>query len=342
MSRGVNAVALDSGRTMFNSQGGRWAAEQFLKQLKAGKPMSTDALRTLDTLQRDEWKFFDDVVIEEAKIRLRAVGDLLSRGLTKSVTNGLGKTLYEYERMTDMNPAQLSLDGVTRSENDRVEFDPANLPLPIMHKDYWINLRTLMASRTRGESLDTTQARVAGRLVAEGVEDLLINGTAKKYAGASIYGYTTHPSRATSAFGSNGDWAQSAKTGDNIVTDTLTMLSAMHTRRCFGPYVIYVPSDAGVKLENDFKANSDLTIRQRLLQIEGIASVTTLDTLASSSVLMVQMTEDTVCMVEGEPLQTIQWDVEGGMVLNFKVMTIQVPLIRGDAQGRLGIYHMSD
>jgi len=343
MSTAVAKASIDAGRAFWGANGGgKWAGEQFLKALKDGRGLTTEALRTLDTLARDEWKFFDDILVEEASIRLRAVGDLLSRGLTKTVPNGMAKTIYEYEKITDMNPATLSLDGVTRSENDRVEFDPGNLPMPIMHKDFWIHLRTLLASRTRGEGLDTTQVRVAGRLVVEGIENLLVNGTTKKFGGSSIYGYTTFPTRVTSGFGSNGDWAQSAKTGDNILADLLTMVGALHGQRAYGPYGLYVPPLAGVKLQNDFKANGDLSIRQRLLETENVVSIQTLDTLAESSVLLVQLTEDTVAMVEGEPLQTIQWDVEGGMLLNFKVMTIQVPLLRSDASGRTGIYHMSD
>jgi hypothetical protein len=57
-------------------------------------------------------------------------------------------------------------------------------------------------------------------------------------------------------------------------------------------------------------------------------------------VVFVQMTEDNVVWVQGEPAQTVQWDEAGGFELNFKVWQIAVPLIRSDAQGRSGIYHL--
>jgi hypothetical protein len=37
----------------------------------------------------------------------------------------------------------------------------------------------------------------------------------------------------------------------------------------------------------------------------------------------------------------VQWDIHGGFQINFKAFTIQVPLIRADAQGRSGIVHMA-
>jgi hypothetical protein len=53
------------------------------------------------------------------------------------------------------------------------------------------------------------------------------------------------------------------------------------------------------------------------------------------------MTADNVQLLVGEPLQNIQWDINGGFTIAFKSFTIQVPLIRADAAGRSGIVHMN-
>jgi hypothetical protein len=58
-------------------------------------------------------------------------------------------------------------------------------------------------------------------------------------------------------------------------------------------------------------------------------------------VIVVQASQDVVCWVEGEPLQTVQWDEAGGFDLNFKAWQIAVPLIRSDAAGRSGVCHIS-
>jgi uncharacterized linocin/CFP29 family protein len=259
------------------------------------------------------------------------------------VANSLGKTLFGYERQTDMDDAQISMDPVSRTDYDRGDFDLAQIPLPITHKDWFINLRRLEASRTGGEPLDTVTAGLAGRKVAEKAEQMLFQGAGKSFGGFPIYGYTTHPNRTTVSYGTNGTWlnTNTAKTGENILADVLTLLLAAQTARHFGPYWLYVSRDSAVKLSADFKTNTQGTIRQRLLEVEGIDQVKTSDKMPAATVLLVQHTSDVVELLQGETLQTVQWDVEGGFHINFKAFQIQVPLIKADIQGRSGIVHMS-
>jgi uncharacterized linocin/CFP29 family protein len=334
-----NAV-VDSGRSFMMGASGVWAGQQLMTALQAGRLISPKELRTNALLSTDEWVYFDNELIAEASIRLRGVADLIVAGLVRRIPNGLAKTVLEYQKITDLDPAIVSLDGVTRSENDRVQFLAAGLPLPITHKDFYLNLRTLLASRQTGEPLDTTYARLAARKVAEETERMLFQG-GKSFLGLTIYGYTTHPSRNTAVFGTNGAWNQAAKTGENIVADVNTMIGALEGDRFYGPYVIYVGGGMSTKLGEDFKAASDKTIRQRVLEDTRITDIRVVDQMPAATVVAVQLTPDVVTMVEGEPLQTIQWDVHGGFQVNFKAFQILVPLIRADAAGRSGIVHMA-
>lgn len=336
----MTTATVDSGRSFFRGSSGTWAGQAFLAHMQATGKLEPAALRTLDTLRKDEWVSFDEALVEEGQLRLRAVADLVDAGLVSTIPNGLGKTVREYERVTDMQPAELSLDGNVRSEDDRQEFDLQQLPLPISHKDFSLNLRVLLASRERGEPLDTTQVRNAGRRIAEATEGLLLNGTTKVFGGLAIYGYTTHPNRNTGSYGTGGAWSGS-KTGEQILTDALTMVAGLESARYFGPYWLYVPSASSTKLEEDFKANSDKTIRQRLLEVDQIAAIRTVDQLTVGNVVMVQGSRDVVEMVEGEPLQTVQWEINGGFTVNFKGFTIFVPLVKSTASGRSGVFHMS-
>lgn len=342
MARG-NGAQVSTGRAFFKGSTGKWAGEQMIAAVNAGIKINAEVLRANGVLRHEEWKFFDDAVIGEALIQLKGVADLIGAGLTVTVPNSLGKTVYAYEKSTMMDEAQVSMDPVTRTENDRVEFDLANLPLPITHKDFYLNLRTLTASRERGEPLDTLQSRLAGRVVAEKTEKMLFQGLTGTFGGMSIYGYMTHPDRNTASFGTNGNWATSntSKTGENILSDVLTMIAAAEADRMFGPYWLYVPRNSNTKLDNDFKANSDLTIRQRLMMVDGLNKITAVDQLTENNVILVQATLDVTAMVLGETLQTVQWDVEGGFQINFKAFQIALPLIRSDITGRSGVVHMS-
>ncbi len=333
---------IDTGRSFMNGSSGRWAGEQFIRAAKEGKPISPAALRTLEILRNEEWKAFDNELILGAKERLRAVADLIAAGLTKTLTNGLAKTVLEYDLMGDMDPAILSLDGVTRSENDRMEFDRKGLPLPIIHKDWYLNLRTLLASRSEGgEGLDTTYIRVAGRKCGELAEEILVNG-GKSFLGLNLYGYTTHPNRNTVGFGTNGNWGAAAKTGENVLADVQTMIGLMEADGHYGPFWLYLGgSAASLKFNEDFKAASDKSIRERIMELEQISAIRTLDKLAAANILLVDPTSDVVQLVIGEDLQNVQWDVHGGFQINFKSFQIIVPLIRADINGKSGIVHMS-
>jgi hypothetical protein len=63
--------------------------------------------------------------------------------------------------------------------------------------------------------------------------------------------------------------------------------------------------------------------------------------LPADTVLLVQMTSDVVDLVDGMPIQTVQWDTEGGFIHNYKVMTIQVPRVKSDYNNRSGIVKLS-
>ena len=298
------------------------------------------SLVTNATLRKDEWKQYDEAALQMSTERLVGISDLLSRGLTYNISNGLGTTVLEYEDVSDLQAAQMSMDAVTRGTNDRPEFDINYLPLPIIHKDFQSNIRVLNASRTTGQPLDTTTAGLAGRKVAELLEQYLFQGASTyTYGGGTLYGYMDSPTRNTGSLTAN--WDDSAATGDTILTDVRAMKQALIDAKHYGPYVLYIPTNFETAIDDDFKANSDKTIRQRLLEINGISDVKVADKLTDDNVIMVQMTSDVVRLVVGLPVTTVEWQTEGGMIFHYKVMTIQVPQVRADQDDNSGIAHWS-
>jgi uncharacterized linocin/CFP29 family protein len=338
MGRSTGAM-VSTGRSFMS--GGKYAGERFMAAVAAGRMLSPKELRTLELLRNEEWIQFDNELVTGARLRLRAVADLLAAGLVKRIPNGMAKTVLEWDKIGDMNEAIVSMDGVTRDENDRLEFESEQFPLPITHKDWYLNLRMLLASRTGGNPLDTTYSRVAGEKIGEKTEDMLFNGS-KQFTSLKIWGYRTHPDRHTGNFGTGGAWHETAKTGEQIYDDLARMINALRVAKQYGPYMLYIPADAELKMGNDYKAQSDKTIRQRLLELEDLQGIRIVDTLPSGEAVLVSMTPSNVVMVEGERLQTIQWDVHGGMQVNFKGFQILVPLLRTDADGNSGVAHWTE
>lgn len=307
------------------------------------------------TLRKDEWLQYDQAVIREARIRLNGIADLESRGLVYRI-NGMAKTVLESEKLGEFTPAELSMDGISKTQGDRPVFGTDYLPLPIVSKDFFLNSRVLAVSRQTGETLDVTGAELATRQVAEKMEHMLFNGSGTyKFGptGSIIYGYLDFPSRNQGTLGAA--WDASGVTGDDILDDVLAMKTALIGDRFYGPYVVYIPTEYETILDKDFKAGTTGTIRQRLLQVEGVSAIKTVDMMhqdygegtpkvdvSTTGVVMVQLTSDVVRIVNGMEITPVEWQEQGGMLTHYKVMGIKVPQIRATNAGRCGIAHFSE
>jgi hypothetical protein len=287
------------------------------------------------SLRKDEWIEFDNIVIRESRERLRYVNMLRNRGLVKAV-DGMSKFSLESENLNDFNDAELTMDAINRAAKDMANYELVGTPLPIAHKEFDIPLRKLNASRSSGEALDTTQIEQCTRKVAELIEDIHLNGSdSYKAANYTLYGVTDHPNVNTGSLTAN--WDDSAASGTTILADVLNMLQDARTDDFFGPFALLVPGNFEGALDEDFKANSDKTVRERLMQIDSIAEILVLDKLDDDTVVLQQLTSDVMRTIDGLGVTTVQWDSVGGMGLNFKVMSIQVPDPRATQSGKSGI-----
>ena len=301
------------------------------------------------TLRRDEWKQLDEAVIKIAESRLNGVQDLISKGLVYNLGNGFGTTVLEWHDVSDALTAELTMDAITRAKNDRVEFQHNYLPIPIIHVDYEINARVLSASRNMGNPLDTTMAERGGRKIAEKLEQMLFTDTDFAYGELDsrsrnkIYSYVNHPDRNQVTLTTG--WDDSSKSARNILDEVLSLKQSSINAYHYGPWMLYIPTAYETVLDEDYEDTgttaTGVTIRERIEKISGIQGVKVVDTLPADNVVLVQMTSDVVRLVRGMGIQNVQWGEEGNMVSKFKVMTIQVPQIRSDANGTSGIVHLA-
>jgi hypothetical protein len=285
------------------------------------------------TLRYDEWKLIDQRVTAASRLPLRAWSDLLAAS-SIVIPNGMGVSTITHQTGSDPGEASVSLDGLTGDSSDRQLFDLTSTPLPIISSGFQYTLRELETGRKLGTPLDVTRAEQAGRRVAEKLERLTLGLDAWTGFGAPLYGYTSYPSRLTATV-TTPDGTNNA----TVLAEFLDMRQDLIDAKKTGPFRIYVGPSWDKWLDNDFKANSALTLRQRLLQVQGFTSISTLFDLPAYSVVMVQLDSGTADAITGMPLMTIQWDSSGGLVRNFKVMTIAVPRMKKDYNGSCGILH---
>ncbi len=304
-------------------------------QLLSNSGMNVNALRTNLTLRKDEWKEMDKKVLQITKQRMTGVSDLVSRGLVYNLGNALGKTVFEYEDASDMEDAQISMAGEVQPRKDALEFDINYLPLPIVHTAFSLNIRKLTASRNQGDPLDTLQVGVATRKVSEKVESILFAGAGTyTFGGGTLQGYQDFTHRNTGSL--TKKWDDSSGI---IITDILDMKAASLADRHYGPWILYVPSNFEVALDEDYVSGYPKSIRQRILEIGGIIDIKIADFMTDDNVLLVEMAEDTARIIMGLQPTVVEWETQGGMVHNFMVMAIIVPQLRADQDNRCGIQH---
>ncbi|TMV49369.1 hypothetical protein FE783_12700 [Paenibacillus mesophilus] len=308
----------------------QFAANAAQKLLKAG--MNVNALRTNGLLRKEEWVELDREVVSIARARLIGIADLQALGLTQPL-GGLGTLISQYEAESDMTPANIDMSGVARGEEDDQEFDLRSVPIPIVHKDFRINIRRLEASRRLGDSIDTTQAGTASRRVSDGLEGMLFRGAGVTVQGNTIYGYTSHPDRNTGT--AVGVWSTIA----NIYPTVLDMVKKAHADHMYGPYMLYVAGDVWPDLLAVHDDGSGQTALDRVKRIPNLRDVKAADELPDGNLVLVQMTKSVVDLAIAQDIATVEWQTEGGMVTNFKVMAAMAPRLKSDYDGRCGIVH---
>lgn len=290
------------------------------------------------TLPYEAWKAYDDAVVEAVTSKLRAVADIRGAGLEYTIPNGLGHTVLQYQTMGDITDATISMDPIRRSETDTPQGEPMLLPLPVIHKDLDYSARQISVSQGGRTPMpvDTGSVQMAARKVAEGAEKLL-TGTAGSfsYGGGTIYGMTNLPQRATKTDMPTPDGTN----GPAVITAILALRQMLINNKHTGPYVFYVNTQWASVLDNDFSATKgDQTLRQRILAIDGITDVRVLDFLPTTkyTCILQELQSESIRMVIGMEVQTLQWESMGGLMKHFKVMCIIIPQLRPDTANNSG------
>lgn len=268
-----------NGRACVTINTGRWTVEKGVRRPIREKRtiaevvnngmldgMGMSIVLNATALRKEEWIQLDQVVLREARFRLRAWGDLTAAN-TFGGFNGMSKMILEHETMSDSGEAIVDMDGLTEGRNDSPKFQLEGLPLPITHSDFWYDARRLAISRNTGTPLDTTSGEAAGRRVAEMIEKTLLGvETGVTYGGnstqvggygrtPSVYGYTNFPQRITktnlykpTGVGRSGTGWVPADT----LKDILAMRDALYLNKFTGPFMLYHSNDWDAYMDADY------------------------------------------------------------------------------------------
>lgn len=303
-----------------------------------GKPIHKFVGNNSQTMLKDVWDILDDSVTTVAKSRLRAAGDLRDAGLTVVIEEGMGKAIFQYQNMTDITKATIAMEPRVQSQEDRPEYELLNMPLPLVFKDLSFGVRELLISKNRGPGVDVDAAGEAAHRVAEMVDDLVVgNVNPYSWGGGKVWGYTTFEDRMTKVLTNPnaGGWNPNV-----TVTEVLSMRQMSINAFHYGPWVLYTSTGFSEFFQEDYSAaKGDRLLRERILAIEGIQDVRSLDNLSGFQMVLVEMKARNVRLVIGMDIMAIQYNMPGDFETCIKVMCLINPNFRSDSNNSCGIVH---
>jgi hypothetical protein len=286
----------------------------------------------------------DNAVVEVGLDRLTFVADILSAGLTYNLSDPLSVTQLEWYKTNKIGAAQRTMSPSARGENKLPDRLPSRLPVYLTIDQFELDIRTLRMSQRVGLPLDTAIISQCTRSVNEAIEDAAINGATTldgqelAVDGYSAPGLLNAPDAEAQAL-TAASW-DVTPVGATIYAEVQAALAKLRANKRFGPYRMYVPVEVGAALDSDYDTVSGsrgLSIRERLLKIEGLQAIRTADLMPPTKVAFVQMTSDVIDMVVGQPPTVIPWTSVDGFTFHNLIMAIMIPRVRSDYDGNSGI-----
>jgi hypothetical protein len=306
-----------------------------------------------NTLREDQTRAIEETLTRVSRRDLRAVADLRAAGLTTTTPQGIGATTFEFDRVTPVGKATQGMSILDLGDKDLVTFARTAIPIPVTASQFEMDARHQAAGMAYGPSVSLVNVEEHTRSVAETIEDTLVNGSDVVLGANTLPGYTNFTSREQLSF-SDTAWNDISGAPEAAIADVLAMRGALRDNGFTGPYVLYIPANFDGVIDEDYKAESDRTLRERLLSIDGVESIRVLPSLGDDNVLMVQMTSGVVEAVIGQDITTVTWDILGGLgtrwailaVMSFalKVAAARAPLSEGTLPAlttAAGIAHLS-
>lgn len=303
------------------------------------------------TLTRDDWIQIDRAVIKLPRQRLSAWSDLRAAN-TRGGFNAWNKMTLEYSASSDAGEAVKDMDATAPGRDDTPLNLIRSIPLPVIHSDFSYPQRLLDVSRSAGMPLDTEMFEQGTRRIWEMVEKTLIGtetgitwgtrstGPFPHTGNSTEYGYTNFTYRVTKT-----DLNTPAGTNpEAVVQDVMEMIETMNGNGYFGPYVLYHSTPYSIWLNSDYfrtgSTSAVRTVRERLMEVEGISAIRRLDYLTSGyQLLLIDLNSGQFQAINGMEPTTVQWSERGGYIQKFMVLAIQVPLLRAPYNGTSAIIH---
>lgn len=292
-------------------------------------PRSNMAFNSI--LRKDEWEEMDRAVVEESHDPMNAVQRLINLGLVQQL-GGPGTLISQWNVISEMTRAEVSVEGVTKTDMDIVDHLLKGVTVPVVHKRFDITMRSLEASRRMGDGIDTTNAREATRIVTNEWEYMFFAGnTTVNLNGNPIYGVTTETNINTGA--ASGDFG----TISNIYPTFVAMANANAADNYWGPMDCWVATTQYNEMQDRYSDGSGQSPLTSVGNIAQVRDVFPSARLTAGTLVCVTMVRDVIDLALIQTPTLVEWMSPDGMMNHFKVIAMGVPRVKSTYSGRSGI-----
>jgi hypothetical protein len=300
---------------------------------------------------RDDWIEIERAAVRLPRQNLSAYMDLRNAN-TRGGFNAWNKLSLEYLAVSDAGEAVKDMDATAPGRDDTPTNLIRSIPLPVMHVDFGYPQRLIDASGAANINIVSEMVEQGTRRIWEMVEKTLIGteagltwggrstGPFPQTGTSTEWGYTTFPYKVAKT-------DLTAPTGSNpeaIVQDVMEMIETMHTNGYNGPFVLYHSTPYSLYLNSDYYRSGSTsavrTVRERLMEIEGLTSIRRLNYLTSGyQLVLVDLGTGQFQAIDGMQPRVVQWQERAGMIQKFMVMAIQVSLLKAPSNGVSALIH---
>lgn len=303
---------------------------------------NAEGFRALAPLPDRAQIVFDNAVVKVGMSRLTFARDIMAAGLVYNLPDPLSVTQLGWNAANRTGAAQRTMSPSARGENKLPGVLENRLPVYLTTDNFSLDIRTLRMSQRVGTPLDTALIEQCTRSVNEAIEDAAINGATTidgqdlQVAGYKAPGLVNAPNAATQAL-TAAAW-DNTPVPATIYAEVKSMLQKLRANKKFGPYHLYLNTDVGAHLDDDYvTAAPQNTIKERLLKLEGLVKISVADMMPATKVVLVQMTNDVVDMVVGQQPTVIPYTSLDGFTFHNLVMAIMIPRVRYDFDLKSGV-----
>ena len=301
----------------------------FIFNEETGK-LDIQKMRTNGSLPTDAYKFFDDALVKVAKQELTLVQDLNEYGLVDNSLN-LGDTIVSYDKVSDMSPAEVSMDGITRSQNGSLSFTEAGVPVPIFRKDFSLTERQIQST----SRLSTTGIEIATRVVSESINTTCLNGYGRTVDSFELYGLKNQPNVNTVTI--SNPWGGGSETPQADIESMIQQLQNDGYGFAENSCVLYVSPDNWAFIDQDYSTEKTGTYKQRFEAYAPIRKVQLGTGLADGELLLVEMRSDVIELKVAQDLTFFEQPKTDAMLSKFTVLGAMALVVKSDSNGNSGV-----